>query len=174
MLTACVRIQLGYARMLVPKSPNPSLVAYVSLFYLCNMFLSWVGIHTYKSLLPCFALFVCLFVSLMLVGFLFDCLLWTCIDAQVLWCSEVSKVSHAFMWTCIDLNMALFRLMNMNMFGWMPCLWLFRCSNMFVWLCLMVFLPLDMFSQCHDRWMIRFGIIIPCLYVLMHDRVCVI
>ena len=71
----------------------------------------------------CFHALLCLFVSLMLVGFWFDCLLWTCIDAQVLWCSEVSKVSHAFMWTCIDLNMALFHLMNTNMFCWMPCLW---------------------------------------------------
>ena len=122
----------------------------------------------------CFHALLCLFVSLMLVGFLFDCLLWTCIDAQVLWCSEVSKVSHAFMWTCIDLNMALFHLMNTNIFCWMPCLW---CLDAVICLydsTLWCFYPwIYMFVQCYDRWMTRFEMNVPCLLALdAYSSVC--
>ena len=67
---ACMRVHACYmhacipyiwAHILVPRNPNLSLVASISLFYLCNMPLLWVYIHAYKSLLPCFALFAYFF-----------------------------------------------------------------------------------------------------------------
>ena len=73
MLTACARIlkvcvcvQLGCVCILVPRNPNSSLLAYVSLFYLLNMPLFCLSfLYVYDSASMC----CCFFALCMLVRF---------------------------------------------------------------------------------------------------------
>lgn len=126
----CARRPYVCARILVPKSrPNLSLVASVSLFYLCNMFLCWVGIHAYKSLLPCFALlcFVCFVDVSRVLIWLFTINMQWCIGVVMQWDKQGKS--------CILVNMYWLEYglvsfdehehVLLNAY-WMPCLW---CLN---------------------------------------------
>ena len=132
------------ARMILPINSNPSFSDFIS-YFTCNASVLDHFFNIFMGLSFCFTCLLFVFFSHVKIGIYISFLCFNAMNTYspvhtlipwVLWCSKVSKVSHAFTYTCI-LFVILFRIdehdiMNKHVMFLMFSMISWRCHILFI------------------------------------------